>query len=311
MIAVNQFNCADTAYEVIRAFENPIADFVLNPQFGCPPLTVNFENLSRFANMFEWSFGDGTISNDFMPAHVYAEEGTYDVTLTISMDNICFDEMVFPAAVEVYPSPIADFDFTQPNTTPNDGFVFFENLSSLGATRFIWDFGNGDTSHSINPTYRYYTNGEKTITLIAINDSDCEDTIQKTLFLNNIKGLFIPNALSPDVGIEAVREFKPKGVGLKTYHIRIYSSWGELLWESSELVDGQPAEAWNGTYKGKKMAQDVYTWQVTATFDDGEDTPWRGMPMDAFNKIIYQNLLIPSNERIIRYTRIGTIQLLR
>jgi PKD repeat protein len=227
------------------------------------------------------------------------------------MDNICFDEMVFPAAVEVYPSPMADFDFTQPNTDPNDGMVTFENLSSLDATKFIWDFGNGDTSHARNPEYRYYTNGEKTITLIAMNNSGCADTIQKTLFLNNIKGLFIPNALSPDVGIKAVREFKPKGVGLKTYHIRIYSSWGELLWESNELVDGQPTDGWDGTYKGKKMPQDVYTWQVTATFDDGEDTPWRGMPIGSFNKIIYQNILTSSNEQIIRYTRVGTIQLLR
>ncbi|MFT6936556.1 MAG: hypothetical protein ACJA1N_000854 [Saprospiraceae bacterium] len=59
------------------------------------------------------------------------------------------------------------------------------------------------------------------------------------------------------------------------------------------------------------MPQDVYTWQVTATFDDGEDTPWRGMPIGSFNKIIYQNILTSSNEQIIRYTRVGTIQLLR
>ena len=59
------------------------------------------------------------------------------------------------------------------------------------------------------------------------------------------------------------------------------------------------------------MPQDVYTWHVTATFDDGEDTPWRGMPVGPFNKIIYQNLRNPLDVDIVRYTRVGTIQLLR
>jgi PKD repeat protein len=311
MVAYTDFGCTDTIIQTIRAFEDPIADFILNPQFGCPPLLVEFDNLSQFANTYIWSFGDGNISQDSITSHLYAEEGVYDVILTVSMDNICFDEMSFPAAVDVHTSPIADFDFTQPNTDPNDGVVVFENLSTPDAIHFIWDFGNGDTLHQRNPTYRYFTNGEKTITLIAINDFGCADTIVQTLFLNNIKGLFIPNALSPDVGVPAVREFRPKGVGLKTYRIQIYSSWGELLWESDKLVDGQPEEAWDGTFNGKPMPQDVYTWHVTATFDDGEDTPWRGMPVGPFNKIIYQNLRNPLDVDIVRYTRVGTIQLLR
>jgi PKD repeat protein len=312
MVAYTSFGCTDTSIQTIRAIADPIADFSLDPQFGCPPLVVSFDNFSQFANTFTWSFGDNLFSQDSMPNHTYFDTGIYDVTLEVSMDNICFDEMTFPAAVTVYQSPIADFDYTQPNTDPNDGVVFFENLSSPDATSFYWDFGNGDTSTDENPDYRYYTNGEKTITLIVTNGSGCSDTIQKTLFLNNIKGLFIPNALSPDVGVQAVRVFHPKGVGLKTYHIRIYSSWGELLWESDKLVDGQPSEAWDGTnMKGEPMPQDVYTWHVTATFDDGEDTPWRGMPLDAFNKIIYQNLRNPINTPIKGYTRVGTVQILR
>ncbi len=62
---------------------------------------------------------------------------------------------------------------------------------------------------------------------------------------------------------------------MKSYHIQIYDTWGNLLWESRELTDdGQPKESWDGYYKGVLLQQDVYVWKAAATFIDG--TTWEG-----------------------------------
>jgi len=46
-----------------------------------PGLQVSFENTSRGANHFTWSFGDGEQSSEDFPVHVYADTGTYHVCL--------------------------------------------------------------------------------------------------------------------------------------------------------------------------------------------------------------------------------------
>jgi PKD repeat protein len=42
---------------------------------------VFFNNESRNAEKFEWDFGDGFISNDVNPGHIYTANGLYEVTL--------------------------------------------------------------------------------------------------------------------------------------------------------------------------------------------------------------------------------------
>jgi hypothetical protein len=299
LVAYTGFGCTDTTVQTIRAIDDPIADFSLNPQFGCTPLVVEFENASQFANQFEWSFGDGSVSFDSLPNHTYVNEGIFDVTLIISMDNICFDEMVFPGAVEAFLVPIADFDFTEPNIDPNDGTVIFENLSSLDAVSFQWLFGDGGSSTLENPTHRYYVNGLKTITLIVKNSLGCIDTIEKVIEHEFIKGLFVPNAFTPEVGPELVRVFKPGGVGLKRYNIQVFTMWGELLWESDELEDGRPIGHWDGRYQNKPMPQGAYIWKVDAEFLDG--SLWEGMTEYRYDEVYNEN-----SKRTI-----GTVSLIR
>lgn len=86
-------NCTTTfTYtDGINALDRPVADFSFSPE---EPTMLNpeidFKNQSQFATIYNWSFGDGTISTETNPINRYTTIGTYEVTL-ISSNTYCED----------------------------------------------------------------------------------------------------------------------------------------------------------------------------------------------------------------------------
>jgi PKD repeat protein len=64
--------------------KSPVSMFSVDnttPEVG---QTVFFNNNSNYGDRFEWDFGDGFVSNDRNPSHVFTATGAYDVTLTVT-----------------------------------------------------------------------------------------------------------------------------------------------------------------------------------------------------------------------------------
>jgi hypothetical protein len=63
----------------------PSADFTADLILGAAPLSVIFSDRStNNAISWHWEFGDGSVSDDRNPTHVYQEPGTYTVTQTVA-----------------------------------------------------------------------------------------------------------------------------------------------------------------------------------------------------------------------------------
>jgi len=63
----------------------PVADFRADRQSGNAPFVVRFTDLSKGSpDTWSWDFGDGTGYEEQNPSHIYMNEGTYDVRLTVS-----------------------------------------------------------------------------------------------------------------------------------------------------------------------------------------------------------------------------------
>jgi len=63
----------------------PVADFRVDKRTGKAPFIVQFKDLStNNPTKWVWEFGDGTSSYEQNPQHLYPQEGTYDVRLTVS-----------------------------------------------------------------------------------------------------------------------------------------------------------------------------------------------------------------------------------
>ncbi len=188
----------------------------------------------------------------------------------------------------VLPSPTADFYYEHEyGNRPFTGKLEFFNLST-NADSYFWDFGFGDNSAEYNPTYNYNykTEGEGLYyyNLYVYNAVGCVDSSVQDLYVDYKKALYIPNALYPDHGDFEVANFIPKGTGMLEYHIEIFDTFGNVIWESKSIdAEGKPTGFWDGTYNGIPVEQDVYVWKIEATFKD--DTSWEGKEFDEENKL--------------------------
>jgi gliding motility-associated-like protein len=59
--------------------------------------------------------------------------------------------------------------------------------------------------------------------------------------------------------------FFPKFEGIETYTLHIYDKWGELIFESKDILKG-----WDGYYREQICQQDVYIWKADGIFQNGQ-----------------------------------------
>ena len=80
------------------------ADFSYTPPSSCPPIVTAFTNNSQNATNYYWNFGDNTSSIVTEPSHIYANAGTYFVSLIASNNIGCSDTLNYPDSLYV-PGP--------------------------------------------------------------------------------------------------------------------------------------------------------------------------------------------------------------
>ncbi|MEZ4511563.1 MAG: PKD domain-containing protein [Chloroflexota bacterium] len=166
----------------------PVAAFNANITSGNAPLLVNFsDQSSNTPTSWAWDFGDGSTSTSQNPSHNYTSVGVYTVELTVSnsagsdgatkTDYITVTEAPPPAPNP----PVAAF---RADVTSGDAplTVNFTDESSNSPTSWAWEFGDGSTSTSQNPSHIYTTAGTYTVVLTAAN-SDGSDGETKTNYI--------------------------------------------------------------------------------------------------------------------------------
>lgn len=162
-----------------------LTDAKLDPEYtSCDGFTVTFSNFDNSnIQTFEWSFGDGNISNLPSPTHTYADTGRYTLKLVVNRGQACSDSAT--AIVKVYPGYFPDFQvFGQCKNTP----IQFNDLTTAtyGTVNFWrWNFGDAaspsNTSTLQNPTHVYANTGSYNVNFIVASDKGCIDTVLKTI----------------------------------------------------------------------------------------------------------------------------------
>ncbi len=274
-LTVTGSNCEEERAVTIEILPPaPVPDFSYDPPSGCAPLTVNFTNLSVYADpaAYAWDFGDGSVSNAVNPTHVYHDPGVYTVTLAVS--NAAGEEaqVVKQDIIEVFQTPLAQFN-VKPLQVAFPGGVLYTDNQSFGATSFLWDFGDGTTSTLFEPEHIYETEGVFTVSLTVTNAEGCADTRTFEAGVRTIRTgqMLVPNAFSPNLfgpGASGGQNdvFRPVLQGVTEFQMLVFNRWGQLLFETTD-----PMQGWDGYYQGKLCQQDVYVYKIVATYANGQE----------------------------------------
>ncbi len=123
---------------------------------------------SSGAESYQWSLNEEPINSNSQSIEATVA-GAYSVSVTNTneCDGTGSSGFVF---VQVNPSPAASFEY---NADFGSAEYTFSN-TSINATSYHWDFGDGSTSNQINPDHTFTTGGNHTITLTATN-GNCTD----------------------------------------------------------------------------------------------------------------------------------------
>jgi len=266
----------------VTVYPNTVkAGITLSPNDACMDEEFVLTNTSDGGAYFFYDLGTGSVFPNSNTSEVikfqFSDTGTYVIQQYVySADSCSFDKD--SAIVHVRPIPVSDFQFDEPSSGCDGAEVRFTSTSH-GSIKNIWDFGDNNVAvEADSPVHVFNTSGTYEVTLIAENEYGCKSSISEPVTVDFLqKGLYVPNAFSPEFGDPKVREFKPAGQCLEYYHLHIYNTWGELLWETYELTpEGQPARGWDGRHMntGLLLPQDVYVWKIEAAFMN--NSVWEG-----------------------------------
>ena len=235
---------------------NWVADYV-----SCDLMReVNFIEQLADADYYEWDFGDGqnltTTSRNIV--HTYPAFATYTATVT-ARDSFC--------DVSVDQSFLIEFDDdaslpTVTVTTDSCRYggvdVFYQNVDST--MLFEWNFA-GNIDSGMIPSFRYPESGLEEVYL-TITDTLCNRSYTFDFLADIIRidgRVWIPNAFTPN-GDKDNELFEISGNScLEDPVFVIFDSWGNEIFRSEDPFH----EFWDGTFKGKPVPQDVYTYRFT------------------------------------------------
>ncbi len=178
LIARNGFGCNDikSVPAVITIVPNPPAAFTVNQQSTCDQNHIfDFTCTTPGAISWEWNFGDGNTSTLQNPSHVYGVQGNFNITLIVNNANGCTDTLVEPGYINIGNSLVPSF-----TSNSNSGCAPFTvdfQCTVANATSWLWDFGDGSTSTSENPSHTYNSPGTYDITLSVTTVSGCDGSV--------------------------------------------------------------------------------------------------------------------------------------
>lgn len=170
------------------------ADFTASPTAVCEGESITFTSTSTGNNIttYTWNFGNGETSNDQNPVYTYPAPGTYTVTLAIQNSSGQADAKVKTAFITVHPKPDPKFTMNGNSCTVPINVTFNNTTNPTSGVSFVWNFGNGQTSTSTQPSpVNYTTAGSYTITLKATNNTTgCTNTYTQNINISNFQSDF-------------------------------------------------------------------------------------------------------------------------
>ncbi|MFN6945553.1 MAG: PKD domain-containing protein, partial [Cytophagaceae bacterium] len=268
-IGNTMYGCYESATKLIPIYPLPVPDF--DAYNACLGTAMEFKDRSAASTdssiivNYHWSFGDGNISEEKDPLHLYEETGEYTITYYVrsstgTENQYCTDTI--RRNVIVHPNPEAGFSANMNEVIALRPIRFYDE--SAHGVEWQWYFGNEDSLRILDPTntspeyiFRQFAK-DIDVTQIVYNEFGCTDTASMVLDLNIY--MLVPNAFSPN-GDANNDGFNIVYKGLKELvEFKIYNRWGQLIFDGGQDLNA----SWDGTHQGADQPIGVYLYYIKA-----------------------------------------------
>lgn len=183
-----------------------------------------------------------------------------EVKVVVETVKNCIDSVTIN--VSVNDQPRAKLDYTL--STNCEGYlVSFKDQSKL-ADEWIWEFGDGEKSSSMNPEHLFIFGTQTTTKFIVGNNKTCYDTTYIKWDFKKPKDFIridAPNIITPNNDkINECFTYKFNGEFDACAHLEIFNRWGLKVYDSKEF-----SGCFNGYnfYNNQKLAAGTYFYVIS------------------------------------------------
>lgn len=260
-LTVTENNCVSAPSTLnVTVFDMPSVAFIANPQQGCEPVEVKFNNNTQGGTgpyQSTWILGDGSNSTDDSPVHTYLNDGSYNVTLSVVDANGCPGTLTQNGFITVFPQPVAGFSLAEYELTTTEPQLTVINESQQSQA-CLYYLNTGEAWTDCSFTDNIVGTGTYTITQVVTSGAGCIDSVSASFTIRPLPEVFVPNTFTPN-GDYINEFFQPSISWIGDFEMLIYDRWGALVFETNDLF-----RYWNGKYynNGTELPQGVYAYRI-------------------------------------------------
>ncbi len=270
VIGFNEYGCSNIGQTSVKLVE-PFKLSLLPSDSMCIGSTRRI-NVNG-ADNYQWLPNPGLSS--YTSATTYATPAVTTTYKVIGRDGYnCFADTASIQLVIGKPTPVN----VGKDTTVISGTPIRLNTGNNSPDIRQWQWG-GKADYSCvfceSPVVKVIN--DEALTVKATNQFGCvtTDTVHVKTFCSGAE-VFIPNAFSPDGdGINDLLVIQGRGIKV-IRNFRIYTRWGEMVFEKNNFVPGDRSAAWDGKVRGKQAGTDVFVYLCEAICEKGTAYTYKG-----------------------------------
>jgi PKD repeat protein len=203
VLKINNANgCSDSSVRYVKIYQRPTSGFTSgdlcessNAKFIADSTTVDS------ADNYTWDYGDGTRDTGSIVMHHYRSAGSYKVIEVVSTPNGCTDTT--QQLIIISPKPAPAFGATTVCEGNKTKFIDSSSITTgYSIIRYVWSFGDGDSSVIRNPEHTYAAAGKYEAELRLYSNMGCDSSISKIVTVNTLpSAAFSKNVYNDSVSL--------------------------------------------------------------------------------------------------------------
>ena len=261
--------CADSITMNVIVVPSEPPTFVADTLTGCNPLMVNFSTVPIAGANYTYTWNGATIGAGPVIDYMFTAGGCHTITLQYNLQG-CLETTTYSDYICMENYPNTTFTATPNVLSSTSETINFTN-TTIGATSYLWNYGDGTTSTVFDEAHFYNGITENIlVTLTGYTPLGCATSYQLSLPVISDPIYYVPNTFTPDQDEHNQTWFPVFTTGFDPYNfeLKIFNRWGEIIWESRD-AKGE----WDGTYgsDGTKVQSGVYTWVIKYSNKETDD----------------------------------------